>query len=435
MTTPPPRKVTSLSLALVSLLAAGPTLSACNADRHLIGEGSTTSDPLAVDGGNNTGGSSAGIGAAGNPPAPSNGSDAGAVDTTTSQTPPSAGPRALVISPREVVRRLSVVLWKQPSDPALIAEADAGGIKNTEDVRKLALRMLDDPRARDGVGRFYRWWLDQDQLLAKSKDVALFPEFTTQLKVDMARETELFGVHLTLDLNANVSALFTASFGFPNERLAPLYGLTGFAGVEHQKTTVSADRAGVLTLPGMMAVTSLEKRVAPTKRGSFVSDKFLCSPVPPPPPGIPALPEGPGTENLTTREKLASLQDPSCQGCHSLTDPFGFALDGFDVLGRQRTTENGKPINTTATITRADLSASVMGARELAQLFASRTAPADCFVEKWLLFATAQPFLNTTTRNNLTVLVQDAKGAGYNIRQIIAIVMQSDVFLARETLL
>src|SRR5690606_30606646 len=38
-------------------------------------------------------------------------------------------------------------------------------------------------------------------------------------------------------------------------------------------------------------------------------------------------------------------ENPSCRSCHVLMDPFGFALEPFDAIGRYRTTDGGSPIN------------------------------------------------------------------------------------------
>jgi hypothetical protein len=46
------------------------------------------------------------------------------------------------------------------------------------------------------------------------------------------------------------------------------------------------------------------------------------------------------------RERLSQHRDkPACSGCHSRIDPLGFALENYDVLGRWRTTEGGKPVD------------------------------------------------------------------------------------------
>ena len=46
------------------------------------------------------------------------------------------------------------------------------------------------------------------------------------------------------------------------------------------------------------------------------------------------------------RERLAQHRDnPACASCHSRIDPLGFALENYDVLGRWRTEDAGKPID------------------------------------------------------------------------------------------
>jgi hypothetical protein len=50
---------------------------------------------------------------------------------------------------------------------------------------------------------------------------------------------------------------------------------------------------------------------------------------------------------MTMRERLARhRQNPSCNSCHSVIDPLGFALENFDVIGGWRTVdESGKPVD------------------------------------------------------------------------------------------
>src|SRR5262249_38506225 len=48
----------------------------------------------------------------------------------------------------------------------------------------------------------------------------------------------------------------------------------------------------------------------------------------------------------TIREKLEKHRSKAeCANCHSRMDPLGFGLENFDVLGRWRKEQNGKPID------------------------------------------------------------------------------------------
>jgi hypothetical protein len=76
--------------------------------------------------------------------------------------------------------------------------------------------------------------------------------------------------------------------------------------------------------------------------------------LPRPPKGVPQLPDDEtATEGLTVRqlvEKHAS--DAKCAVCHVRIDPLGFALEGFDTIGRRRDKDLGdRPIDTRAKTT------------------------------------------------------------------------------------
>ena len=77
---------------------------------------------------------------------------------------------------------------------------------------------------------------------------------------------------------------------------------------------------------------------------------MLGTPPPPPPANVPALEEHrEGAAPKTVRERLAQHRnDPVCASCHSRIDPFGFALENYDVTGKWRAEEGGKAIDASA---------------------------------------------------------------------------------------
>src|SRR5262249_3240549 len=71
-------------------------------------------------------------------------------------------------------------------------------------------------------------------------------------------------------------------------------------------------------------------------------------PPPPPPANVPALKDNSVSSSLSVRERLAEhRRDVACSGCHKLMDPVGFTLENFDAVGRWRTCEEGRPIDST----------------------------------------------------------------------------------------
>jgi hypothetical protein len=77
-------------------------------------------------------------------------------------------------------------------------------------------------------------------------------------------------------------------------------------------------------------------------RGNWVVETLLGEKLPRPPANVPQLPEEEGADKLTVRqqvEKHASV--PSCAVCHGRIDPFGFALEKYDPIGRLREKDLG----------------------------------------------------------------------------------------------
>jgi hypothetical protein len=73
-------------------------------------------------------------------------------------------------------------------------------------------------------------------------------------------------------------------------------------------------------------------------RGKWLLDNILGTPVPPPPPNIPALEEDhAGVSPRSVRERMEQHRTNSaCAVCHNVMDPLGFALENFDATGAWR---------------------------------------------------------------------------------------------------
>ena len=103
-------------------------------------------------------------------------------------------------------------------------------------------------------------------------------------------------------------------------------------------------------------MTSHYRQSSPVLRGAWVLETLLGTPVPPPPPDVPALKkDGKSASDQTMRQLIESHRaDPSCATCHNLMDPIGLGLENFDWMGRWRDTEpNGKPIDASGTLPQA----------------------------------------------------------------------------------
>jgi hypothetical protein len=75
--------------------------------------------------------------------------------------------------------------------------------------------------------------------------------------------------------------------------------------------------------------------------------------VPPPPPDVPVLNEGRrgNPQTMTLREQLEKHRSKTeCASCHARMDPLGFGLENFDALGRWRTEQGGKPVDSSGVL-------------------------------------------------------------------------------------
>jgi len=95
-----------------------------------------------------------------------------------------------------------------------------------------------------------------------------------------------------------------------------------------------------------------EGRSSPTIRGKTVRELFLCQRVPPPPGNVDfkLVQDTHNPLYKTARDRLTAHRDnPSCAGCHSITDPMGLAMENYDAIGEHRTQENGALIDASGT--------------------------------------------------------------------------------------
>jgi hypothetical protein len=148
----------------------------------------------------------------------------------------------------------------------------------------------------------------------------------------------------------NVLDLMTADYTFVNERLARHYGIPDVVGSHFRRVQLTdAARRGLLGKGAVLLVTSHATTTSPVLRGKWILENVLGAPPPPPPPDVPALAEnGPGAPPRTMRQQMEEHRaNPACAGCHKSMDPFGFALENFDVVGAWRATnEAGATLNT-----------------------------------------------------------------------------------------
>lgn len=108
------------------------------------------------------------------------------------------------------------------------------------------------------------------------------------------------------------------------------------------------ERAGILTHPAWLIAFSDNTKNHAIQRGRWIQTKLLGGIIPDTPVEVDArFPEDP---ELTLREKMEVVRKDECWKCHQRMDPLGLPLEQFDLWGRYRTEELGRPVVTTGAL-------------------------------------------------------------------------------------
>jgi hypothetical protein len=346
----------------------------------------------------------------------------------------------------QLATRLSFFLTRSTPDAELLAAK----LTQPEVLRAQTERLLKSAKLDRFVTDFTDGWLNLREIEFTTPDKQLYPEYDELLLDSMLRETRSFITEL-IQSNLGVANIVQSDFAMLNKRLARHYGLPDVSGVELQKIKLAPDshRGGVLTQASVLKVSANGTNTSPVVRGVFVMDRILGMEPPPPPPGVPGVePDIRGANTL--RELLDKHRNlESCNGCHRVIDPPGFALESYDVIGgwreRFRSIDKGEPVKLAVEgrKVRYRLGPPVDAAGELTTgskfanmaefqklLLAGQDRVAHCIAEKLLIFASGRP-MGFSDRSEIDKLVAQSKAKGHGLRDLIHAVVQSEVFRSK----
>jgi hypothetical protein len=332
------------------------------------------------------------------------------------------------ISDIELASRLSFFIWSSIPDEELLSLASAGRLHDSDVLEEQVRRMLNDDKAEALVRNFGGQWLMLRELDdAQPQD----PAFSAQLLDAFRQETEsLFGDLVRED--RGVLSLLDSDYTWLNERLARHYGIDDVRGDYMRRVSLPVDspRRGLLGQGSILTATSVANRTSPVVRGAWIVEELLGAPVPTPPPDVET---DLGDENVPAGGLVNTLRDrlelhranPSCASCHQIMDPIGLALENFDLIGRWRTEENGKALDTTTELidgTRID------GPTTLRQALLDRgDAVASTMIEKLLSYALGR-HLHAQDMAAVRKIVAGAEENGYRFSDIVLGIAESTPF-------
>ena len=278
-----------------------------------------------------------------------------------------------------VANRLAYALWNTMPDRELFAVANADGLTTPEQVREVAVRMMLDPRAVDGMRNFYRQWLQVDGLEELEKDPEVMPNFSTEVASSLRISLEAFMDEALWDVDGRLDTVLRGSHAYVNASIADVYGMSNFTAAGFQRHSFEAtERPGVLTHPAVLARFSHEQQTSPVLRGLFVRRQFLCVEPPPPPPELQFDIGDEGPASSARDRVLERISNPTCRPCHQLMDAMGIGLENYDAVGRYRTHEDGQAVYTAGELIETDIDGTFNGAVELTDRLATSEQVQQC---------------------------------------------------------
>jgi hypothetical protein len=218
------------------------------------------------------------------------------------------------------------------------------------------------------------------------KDQGTYPAFNKDLAKAMVAESDAFVKYAVLE-DGNFETLFTSPVSFVNADLAMLYGKTGVSGTELRKIELNSEqRFGLLTQGAFLAGQANTYETSPVLRGKLVLTRLLCETVPPPPPDVDTSLGTPQAGQQTRERYETHSTNASCAGCHKMLDPFGFAFEGYDGIGRYRTMDAGRPVRTDGKASLASGDIKFANAKQLVNVIAKSPQGLGCMATQWLRF-------------------------------------------------
>ncbi len=325
------------------------------------------------------------------------------------------------------------MLWDTMPDNTLTINADQNKLSNPSEVSSQVDRMLQDSRAKQMTANYILQYFGLENVPHLEKDGSMFPEFNDNLKKYLTAETIAFANHVIWHGTGSFKELLTANYSFINEPLGAIYGVDGLRGSTLVKTNLnSTQRSGILTQSSFLASLGHPTYGSPTFRGVFIKERLLCQPVPQPPPDVADDITAPSAF-ITTRERYeVHTRKTSCMECHQRMDPIGFTFEKYDSLGKFRTVENGKVVNSSATVRlTGDTDASYEDAIGLIQSLSKSPQVSDCAATNYFRYSLGR--LETPSDAcELNSIREKFSTSNQNILQLIRDVVSSHAFFYRR---
>jgi hypothetical protein len=286
------------------------------------------------------------------------------------------GPSGEPLTSHEVASKLSFWLSDTTPSDALLDAADEDALATVEQLEALARDMLEQPAALAVMEDFHGQLHRVERYAGIDKhDV---PEYDEAINRELQAASLRFfdGV---FSRGQGLADVFTSTKAFVGPGLAPLYGIDP-APAELEERDLGSSRPGFFLQVPFLMLYGMNRNPDTVHRGITLFHDVLCGIMPAPVGEVPPLP--PLSSDLTNRERITRYT-AECGDCHSVyINPLGFAFEGFDGMGQERTTDNGQPIDATGSYPFSEGTKDFSDAQDLMGILAESEQVHTCYAKK-----------------------------------------------------
>ena len=191
-------------------------------------------------------------------------------------------------------------------------------------------------------------------------------------------------------------------------------------------------RCGILTQPSWLIAHSGNFDNDPVRRGKWIREKLLAGVVMDVPINVDA--QIPEDEHATLRERFHVVHADECWRCHKKMNPLGMPFEAYNHVGRWRSTEKDKPVDTSGAVTHtgeASMEGNVANVREMMERLARSDRVRQSFIRHVFRYWMGRNELLSDSRT-LMAMEKAYIDSGGSFRELLVSLLTSDSFLYRK---
>jgi len=323
----------------------------------------------------------------------------------------------------EMAAKLSLWLWNTTPSDSMLDAAAKGTFDTADGAQAQAKTMLEDTASVNAIREMHSQLYKIPLFDTISKDASV-QGYSDGLKAEFTNSANAFFDYI-YSKNLGVKDILTTNVAFAGPLTAALYGVQA-SGSGVQQVTLT-DRSGWYSQAPFLTQWAINNAPDSIHRGVRVAVDSLCLELGPPS-GVVLPPVPAQLADQTNRQRYEGLTNGCGAPCHTVyINPVGFAFEQYDGIGRFRTTDNGKPVDTTGSYPFSDGTKSFKDSNELMQEIANGSQAHQCWSKKLASYALERDIVDSE-RPTIEALGAVSQASGGSLKQVMLALVQSQAF-------